>query len=571
MANRNKQSSLIEQFKRAAKHAASIKPESEVSELNERLRVLTKNYSIFEKVQEDIEAVCGNDDELNMQYTTRTQVETWYYSAYGVLKASIQAKTVVPANADARSNLDDVKLPRINLTQFSGKYGDWISFKDLFTSLIHERTSLTGAQKLHYLKTNLSGDAAQLIKSFHITDANYAEAWKLLLNRFDNKRYIIDAHLKTFFAIPKCSNESASGIKRILDESLEVCRSLLALGVPVNTWDTILLHVIAGKLDTETHRQWELGLKRDSLPTFKDMVNFLEARYQSLEMVTSVKPKQAASTHKNTSSTVLHVRITSCSNCKLNHEIYKCPDYKNLSIDQRFVWLREKNLCSNCLRSGHSASSCTFGSCRVCGKRHHSSLHRAESTPIESQTSTSVHFGNSAAHVQILLATAQVNATNSCGKTKSLRALIDPGSQSTLITEAAAQSLLLPRETSKICVRGLGSSTVGCTNGKVSLKLSSLYDPKSSLDISAHVLPQISDILPSQHISVGDSWSHLMQIPLADPAFNKPNPIDILIGSDIFGDLIQDGLIKGQKGAPVAQKTMFGWVLSGPTSSSTGR
>lgn len=266
------------------------------------------------------------------------------------MKAKVQSRPPENnRNPETKTNLDDVKLPRINLIQFSGKYQDWASFQDLFVSLIHERTTLSGAQKLHYLKTNLAGEAAQLLKSFQITDANYGEAWKLLQSRYNNKRYIVDAHLKSFFAIPKCATESASGIKRVLDDAIEIHRALLSIGIPVREWDAILVHVITGKLDAETHRQWELSLKRDDLPTFDDITAFLETRYQSLEMVSPSKSKPTSTPFKKSSTTALHAYNPSCLNCSLSHELYKCPDYKKLTIDERHTFLREKKLCSNCL------------------------------------------------------------------------------------------------------------------------------------------------------------------------------------------------------------------------------
>jgi hypothetical protein len=40
------------------------------------------------------------------------------------------------------------KLPRINLPSFSGRYEDWESFKDLFSSLVHDVASLPDSTKL---------------------------------------------------------------------------------------------------------------------------------------------------------------------------------------------------------------------------------------------------------------------------------------------------------------------------------------------------------------------------------------------------------------------------------------
>jgi len=53
-------------------------------------------------------------------------------------------------------------------------------------------------------------------------------------------------------------------------------------------------------------------------------------------------------------------------------------------------------------------------------------------------------------------------------------------------------------------------------------------------------------------------------INLADPAFLKPQKIDLLIGANHFFDLMQSGRLKLITNGPVFQETFLGWVVSGP-------
>lgn len=48
-----------------------------------------------------------------------------------------------------------VKLPKISLPTFSGKYSEWTSFRDIFLSLVHNNPVLDDVQRLHYLKTQV--------------------------------------------------------------------------------------------------------------------------------------------------------------------------------------------------------------------------------------------------------------------------------------------------------------------------------------------------------------------------------------------------------------------------------
>jgi len=60
-------------------------------------------------------------------------------------------------------------------------------------------------------------------------------------------------------------------------------------------------------------------------------------------------------------------------------------------------------------------------------------------------------------------------------------------------------------------------------------------------------------------------WEYLADLALADPTLTRAEPIEIIIGSDLYGEIIRDGIRRGAVGQPIAQNTIFGWILSGPT------
>ncbi|XP_071581338.1 uncharacterized protein [Temnothorax nylanderi] len=62
-------------------------------------------------------------------------------------------------------------------------------------------------------------------------------------------------------------------------------------------------------------------------------------------------------------------------------------------------------------------------------------------------------------------------------------------------------------------------------------------------------------------------WPHLRDLPLADPDPSCNHPIHVLIGADLYGSLLLDGLRQGPVGTPTGQLTIFGWILSGPVGS----
>ena len=51
---------------------------------------------------------------------------------------------------------------------------------------------------------------------------------------------------------------------------------------------------------------------------------------------------------------------------------------------------------------------------------------------------------------------------------------------------------------------------------------------------------------------------------MADYFREVPSEIDILLGADIFPEILLDGLVKGPSGTPMAQRTILEWIISGP-------
>ena len=359
MASLRKQASLLNAFKRIKLFSKNATEEScEIAELEQRIKSLKKNWEEFKNLQDTIEEECGID-QMEIQFVARNQAEEYYFSAYSDLKTLHTALCGPSVNninhpVGEVSENTDIKLPRITLPVFDGDYKDWTLFESIFTDLIHNSPHISNSQKLHYLKANVKGSAAELIKSFAITDENYAEAWAILENRYNNKRFIIDLHLKTFFNMPNLSSESASGIRKLVDTSGEVFRQLATLGIPIQHWDVILVHILVDKIDSETRRQWELKLVRNVLPSFKDLLNFLEARWQSLELCHAGTSKGTGpffvKKPSNKSSTAfLATNAIKCEFCDAEHFVFKCNVFLKLNFNERTKMVRDKNLCFNCL------------------------------------------------------------------------------------------------------------------------------------------------------------------------------------------------------------------------------
>jgi hypothetical protein len=82
--------------------------------------------------------------------------------------------------------------------------------------------------------------------------------------------------------------------------------------------------------------------------------------------------------------------------------------------------------------------------------------------------------------------------------------------------------------------------------------------------IIAHVLPNITGDQPSNPVDIS-RWKHISNLNLADPEFNSPHRVEMLLGGDVYATLLRPGVLLGTNpGEPAAINTIFGWVINGP-------
>jgi hypothetical protein len=101
-----------------------------------------------------------------------------------------------------------VKLPQLKIPEFHGDFTSWKTFKDSFMAMVHNMP-MPDITKFHYLMGALKQDSINAIKEIPVTEANYQIAWKKLLDRYDNNRRIIEAHISKILSIKIMFKESA--------------------------------------------------------------------------------------------------------------------------------------------------------------------------------------------------------------------------------------------------------------------------------------------------------------------------------------------------------------------------
>ena len=84
-----------------------------------------------------------------------------------------------------------------------------------------------------------------------------------------------------------------------------------------------------------------------------------------------------------------------------------------------------------------------------------------------------------------------------------------------------------------------------------------------TINVTAAIVPKVTCELPTHSVPLKPEWNHLKGLQLADPEFGCPSRIDLLLGVDVFADVLLTGRRFGKPGSPTAFETHFGWVLAG--------
>ncbi|XP_055714845.1 uncharacterized protein LOC129808962 [Phlebotomus papatasi] len=117
---------------------------------------------------------------------------------------------MVEALDNFKPSIQQVKLPPIDIPKFSGKYNEWTSFRDMFSSSIHNNQNLPEVEKCKYLMGYLIGEAKSLVSHLSITEQNYKIAWDIIKDRFEKKQNIVTSHIPTFFNQPAIAGEASA-------------------------------------------------------------------------------------------------------------------------------------------------------------------------------------------------------------------------------------------------------------------------------------------------------------------------------------------------------------------------
>ena len=270
------------------------------------------------------------------------------------------------------------------------------------------------------------------------------------------------------------------------------------------------------------------------------------------------------------------------------------PVFKSRHLQERRKIAWDHGLCFNCLKTNHQARNCpSIKRClkERCGLPHHTLLH--EDQQLDSRTGLTSNRSSSTQ----LSATPQENVRNSdavsssspsvqsnvnqvCvrprqkvllqvlpvqihsqGNLVTTYAVLDPGSDSTLIRKDLADRLHLVGKTHRLNINTVGNEATAKNLDRVSLSLSSKDQPDPVMEPGAWIIDKLN--IPSFKVSkknAAEQWNHLSDVDLPEL---EGGDVMILIEADMAHLLIHLKVRQGRRDEPIAVKTPLGWTLFG--------
>ncbi len=413
-----------------------------------------------------------------------------------VTPASPTASAAAPLAATDRSS--DRPTPsrmaplNVDLPKFTGDPLGWANFESLFNSTLRTRTeTFSEADKRSVLSTAILHPEGQRILQDDPT-ASVEDSIAQLRQYFGRAEVVVPLLLERMLNLSTITELFDS----LQDSIQRVVRGHNSLAAHIeNSLSEFLTYHIKSKLDPQISRDWQQFISKTKRPDLDNWVEFannkichmrpsklpsLDSHPTSSPSVTTptlpqpLPSSSSSSPSQPSANRPLRPRpILKCIACGETHQLNRCPTFIAFDLEKRNKMIRDRRLCINCFSDKHRCRHCPSKfSCRHCGGKHHSLLHRERETSSMTTPSTT----NAAVVVDkpptpsspslppmdtAFPNTVVVSLENDHHSAKA-RAMFDSGAGASLMTEELATNLKLKRFPQPM--------SISCTSGRITSK-----------------------------------------------------------------------------------------------------
>ena len=459
-------------------------------QLEAKHQVLRERYRTIEDLDQQIYALT-QAEALEVGMTAVDGVKTVYQDAISLYQHNINLlrRAVEAANPDLRPAAPaqpqhlQVNVParasnrpKITLPRFDGEILRWQPFWQAFQAEIDSDGALANINKFNYLVGQLEPNVLITVAGLTPSNENYPVLVNLLTERFGSIPKIKAAYMRALYNIPKPEGH-LKGLRHFYDSLESYVRGLEALGKAPDTYNDLLVCILLDKLPGEIRKnmarqhdqdEWTLEQLRKAL---RGEIRVMEAGQSSVhhhQQPSSSNDKNQQQQYRGGkqtanffSGTTKQIKRFPCVFCGGDHAVTQCPEVT--SIEERKKIVANKKLCFNCFSPKHHNKECQSPStCRVCGSRHHTSLHqgtaKTNAALTVATTVSGVHCQATTLHSTVcdiypfvFLKTAIFNAKSPNGEER-VHSLFDEGAQRTWMTRKLAKRLGLRAKSKELLI-----------------------------------------------------------------------------------------------------------------------
>ena len=277
-----------------------------------------------------------------------------------------------------------------------------------------------------------------------------------------------------------------------------------------------------------------------------------------------------------------------CKVCSKTHPLWKCPEFKKKSIEEKRNVVKVHNLCYNCLISGHRVMKCENRiRCRQCGRKHNTILHVEDSTPEKAQKEKREESSAPSCSDSEKL-DQQVGTSGTCSAVDSLQphksgqtyfkvvpvkvwgpdpakaeytyAFTDEGSSVNLCSQDLVKRLGVPitetmvelqtRNAASMIKERIDTLAIQGVGEEPAFVVKDVLVMNKIVDVSDSILTE----------TVARAYSHLQDIDF--PELENRN-VELLLGSSLHQAFLLQEQRVGAPGEPSGLHTALGWVIYG--------
>ena len=441
----------------------------------------------------------------------------------------------------------------------------------------------------------MNQDIRRRVAHLFVPPSTYELALQELEKKYGSPEVIKQAHVQHLAAMQPVKSGDFQALFEMAAMVRDAVTSTLSFRSQQEITHSTVVLQLATKLPLDLQREWgrvaySLRPKIATLADFDKWIDGVvgaeESRGVNIFSQNNNKPAISSRQNQYSGPTMFNTNIDEnhkdkenvCLVCSANpgHRLEACLKFRSKTPTERARVCAKFRHCFRCLGRDHFSRSCkkeTTCLTEECGKRHHTLLHGAEMvakrSPGEQGTNRFNIFVGSclwSASKSVLLSIVPI-VVKSNGKECFTFALLDPGSEATILTDRLAAKLGLQGRTLKV------KFGTFCRSEEIKATLVSfvIESLDSSIEFQVEKAYTVPDIkLSRRNIdwpNIKKRWTHLEDLEL--PTTNS-SLVENLIGRDVDTAHVQlDSRTPVEENqGPRAVLTPFGWIVTGKVPSS---